>query len=187
MAPHETLPSSATPHGLGNHEWAIAPDKSTHLCIGEKLSKVADAWHKEYGHRIAIDPIVAAAEKETHAQKYTCADLFGSGYCVSNFDADELVNQRYIKDTLNLLQRLHKSRLKKMCLRIDHHLDVPTDEDYPPCIFVLSLCATYKIPEKQKFNYCRCIGPPIPGSALQLERLRFSDNAAPPPRATIPK
>ena len=56
LAPIEKLPSSATPHGLGNHEWAIAPDKITHLCNGEKLSKVADAWHNEYGHRIAIGP-----------------------------------------------------------------------------------------------------------------------------------
>ena len=172
LQPHET------PHGLGDHEWPVAPSHCAHLCHGQRLSQLAQTRHSKFGHRIEVNAQAVTCDETVPPRFYTCGECFGAFNCREDFTADDRERQTDLRDSLNLMQRLHKSAPRKMVLAIAHHLDIPADEDHYPCIFVCSLCGLYNSPEKQMYNYCRCIGPPIVGSALELQRMSYANNAS---------
>ena len=171
LMPHET------PHCLGDHEWPVSPANCHHLCYGDTLAQVANQWHASFGHRIEADPATLTVDASTGPQRQTCGETFGAFNCVKNFEADELERHADIKDSISMLQRYHKTSPRKLCICIEHSLDVPNDDDYYPRIFLLSLCGLYNTPQKQIFNFCRCIGPPVVGSALELQRMSYTNNA----------
>ena len=137
-----------------------------------------------FGHRIEAVPEAVTIDATLPPPFYTCGGIWAPS-TVGASSARPSLSAKLTSKTLNLLQRLHKADRRKMCLAIEHHLDIPTDDDYYPHIFVVSLCGMYNSPERQMYNYCSCIGPPVVGSALQLQRMSYTNNAQPPPSLQI--
>jgi hypothetical protein len=175
-----SLVPSMTPHGLGDSEWAISPGNLWHLVNGERMRTIATRWHAQFGRRVRIQDDVQRCDDTTPVDSRTRAEIFGQDTCVEHLSEDTRARQARIVSVLNLLQRFHRTDPKKMLLRIAYNIDVPRDDatPEPAIIIIISLCALYNSPPKQKYFNCSGDGPIVPGAAITLRRLSFTTNAA---------